>query len=96
MNWHVYIVQCSDNSLYTGITKDIDRRILEHNEDDKKGARYTRTRRPVNMVYKEACGDRSQASSREYQIKKLSRSEKLRLFGVEKDNSKRCKNHNKT
>ncbi|MFT5573317.1 MAG: putative endonuclease [Cryomorphaceae bacterium] len=81
MNWKVYILRCADNSLYTGITTDLERRLTEHNSDNKKGARYTRARRPVNLVYHEACEDRAQASSREYQLKKLSRKQKLTLAG---------------
>ena len=77
--WYVYIVQCSDKSLYTGITVDIDRRVLEHNTSNK-GAKYTRPRRPVQLVYSEAYEDRSSASKRESAIKKLSRAEKLTLL----------------
>ena len=77
--WYVYIVQCSDDSLYTGISTDIDRRILEHN-NSKKGAKYTKTRRPVNLVYSEQHTDRSTASKREYYIKKLNRKDKLNLI----------------
>ena len=77
--WYVYIVQCSDDSLYTGISTDIARRILEHN-NSKKGAKYTKTRRPVNLVYSEQHTDRSEASKREYYIKKLTRKDKLNLI----------------
>lgn len=77
--WYVYIVQCSDKSLYTGITVDLDRRVLEHNTSNK-GAKYTRPRRPVQLVYSEAHEDRSSASKRESAIKKLSRAEKLTLL----------------
>ncbi|MDB9836342.1 MAG: endonuclease [Candidatus Arcticimaribacter sp.] len=79
--WWVYIVACSDGSLYTGITTDRERRIAEHN-DSKKGAKYTRNRRPVDLVYSEMHPDRSTASKREYEIKKLSRVEKLKLIGT--------------
>ena len=79
--WWVYIVACSDESLYTGITTDRERRIAEHN-DSKKGAKYTRNRRPVNLVYSEMHPNRSTASKREYEIKKLSRAEKLKLIGT--------------
>ena len=68
--WHVYIVYCKDNSYYTGITTDLSRRIDEHNSP-KKGARYTRTRRPVELVYSEKAASRSIATRREMQIKKL-------------------------
>ena len=78
-DWYVYILKCSDNSLYTGITVDIERRVGEHNTS-KKGAKYTRSRRPVQMVYYETHLDRSSASKRESAIKKLSRSEKLILL----------------
>ena len=78
-DWWVYIVTCSDESLYTGITTDRERRIVEHN-DSKKGAKYTRNRRPVDLVYSEMHPDRSTASKREYEIKKLSRAEKLKLI----------------
>jgi len=78
--WWVYIIKCSDESFYTGITTNLERRILEHN-DSKKGAKYTRNRRPVNLIYSESHPDRSTASKREYHIKKLSRLEKLKLTG---------------
>jgi putative endonuclease len=77
--WYVYILQCSDGSLYTGITVDLDRRLDEHN-NSKKGAKYTRARRPVQMMYSEIYENRSLASKRESAIKKLSRSEKLTLL----------------
>lgn len=77
-NWFVYIVRCSDGSLYTGITTDIDRRIHEHNTSNKASA-CTRARRPVSLVYREVVQTRSLASKREYQIKQLSRKEKLKL-----------------
>lgn len=80
MSWKVYILRCADNSLYTGITTDVERRLQEHNSDNKKGARYTRARRPVDLVYQEQYDDRAEASSRECQLKKLSRSEKIRLI----------------
>ena len=73
------MLQCADNSLYTGITTDVERRVMEHNTDNKKAARYTRVRRPVTLVYQEACEDRAHASTREYQLKKLARIEKLKL-----------------
>ncbi len=79
MNWYVYLLQCADNTYYTGISTDLQRRLREHNEDDRKAARYTRARRPVSMVYFELCSDRSSASSREYEIRKLSRNRKNQL-----------------
>ena len=78
--YYVYMVQCADNSLYTGITTELERRVKEHNES-KKGAKYTKVRRPVYLVYSEKHPDRSTASKREYEIKKkMSREEKLKLI----------------
>jgi putative endonuclease len=68
--WYVYIVRCSDSSYYTGITTDLSRRLSEHNSVHG-GARYTRPRRPVTLVYHETANSRSAASRREYQIKQL-------------------------
>ena len=79
-HWFVYIVQCADNSLYTGITTDIERRLNEHNHHDKLGARYTRHRRPVRLVYQEQLSSHSQALCREHAIKKLKRKEKEQLI----------------
>lgn len=76
--WFVYILQCADNTLYTGITTDVERRLHQHNHT-KTGAKYTRVRRPVNLVYQEACESRSAAAKREYQLKKLTRDEKINL-----------------
>ncbi len=77
--WHVYIVECADGTLYSGITTDLDRRINEHNESDK-GAKYTRAKRPVALVYSEVHTDRSTASKREYELKQLSREKKDSLI----------------
>jgi len=77
--WWVYIVRCSDGSLYTGITVDKDRRVNEHNTSNK-GAKYTRPRRPVQLVYSEKQENRSLASKRESTIKKLTRNDKLSLI----------------
>ena len=79
ITWFVYILQCKDNSLYTGITTDLKRRIEEHNSSDK-GARYTRNRRPVSLVYSETKKNRSEASKRESAIKKLTRNDKIALI----------------
>lgn len=78
--WSVYIVRCADNSLYTGIARDIHQRIAAHNGDGSKGARYTRSRRPVELVYQEVLPGQSEALKREYSIKQLSRAEKLQLI----------------
>ena len=75
-DWFVYIVRCADDSLYTGITKDVDRRIQEHNEGNKLAAKYTRARLPVVLVYQEVCESRSAATKREIEIKLLSRKDK--------------------
>lgn len=68
--WFVYLVRCSDNSLYTGITTDLSRRLQEHNSSPL-GAKYTQSRRPVNLVYWESFPDRAAAARREYQLKKF-------------------------
>ncbi len=75
-DWFVYIVRCADDSLYTGITKDVDRRIQEHNEGDKLSAKYTRARLPVVLVHQEMCESRSAATRREIEIKCMTRKEK--------------------
>jgi len=80
-SWFVYILRCADDTLYTGIAKDVKKRLAQHNTDDKAGAKYTRARRPVELVYSEGCDSRSEASKRECAIKKLSRGEKLLLIG---------------
>lgn len=79
-SWYVYMVRCADDSLYTGITTDVARRLDEHNGAVAGGARYTRARRPVVLVHSEAVEGRAAAASREAAIKKLSRPEKLALF----------------
>ena len=80
MNYYVYIPQCADDTLYTGIATELERRVEEHNSSEK-GAKYTRARRPVKLVYSEIFPDRSSASKREYEIKKkMNRAEKLQLI----------------
>lgn len=76
--YHVYILQCGDKTLYTGITTDVARRLKEHQEG--VGSNYTRARGAMRMVYSESHPDRSAASRREAQIKKLSRTNKLALI----------------
>lgn len=76
--WFVYMLKCSDGTIYTGITTDVDRRVGEHN-NSPKGAKYTRVRRPVELIYSDLHDDKSSASKREYQIKQLSKSQKLLL-----------------
>jgi putative endonuclease len=76
--WYVYILECSDGSLYTGCTNDVNKRHAVHNSG--KGAKYTRTRLPVKVVYSEKAENRSEASKRESAIKKLSRVGKIQLI----------------
>jgi putative endonuclease len=83
-SWFVYLLRCADNTLYTGITTDLKRRLDEHNGENssKKGARYTRHRRPVVLVYSETLATRASASQREYAIKQLSRTAKDQLISA--------------
>ena len=76
--WYLYILRCGDGSLYTGITTDIDRRMEEHRSG--KGAKYTRGRGPLTLVYTETAASKSEALKREHAIKQLSRGEKLALI----------------
>lgn len=78
MVYYVYIVECSDGSLYTGTAKDVEKRVLKHNSG--KGAKYTRTRRPVVLKASKSFLDRSTACKEEYRIKKLSRNDKYLLI----------------
>lgn len=87
MTWVVYILECADNTLYTGITNDLDERLAKHNAGN--GAKYTRGRAPVKLLYVEDQNNRSAASKREFQIKAMSREDKLKI--TEKRNQK---NHN--
>lgn len=75
---YTYILKCSDNTLYTGWTNDLEKRLKAHNAG--KGAKYTKTRLPVEMVYYESFEDKIDAMKREYAIKQLSRKEKLKLI----------------
>ena len=77
MIWHVYIILCSDDTLYTGITTDIDRRLREHATG--KGAKYFRGRRPKELLYLEGWHNRSSAGKREIEIKKMKRADKCLL-----------------
>ncbi len=79
-NWQVYILECADGSLYTGIATDLPRRLLQHNGELFGGPKYTRGRRPVTLRWSDTAADRSAALQREAAIKKLSRQEKLRLI----------------
>ena len=77
--WYLYILRCADGTLYTGITTDVARRFVAHRKG--RGAKYTRGRGPLELVYREVCGTHSQALKRELEIKALSRQEKLALLG---------------
>jgi len=78
--YHLYILECADKTLYTGITTNLDRRIDEHN-DSRLGAKYTLARRPVKLAYSKKFKNRSAASKEEARIKKLAKYEKLKLIG---------------
>lgn len=77
MSWYVYMVRCRDNSLYTGYTNDPQRRLAVHNAG--KGAKYTRSRLPVTLVYEQACPDRQSAQKQEYALKQLTKAQKEAL-----------------
>ena len=80
-NWYVYMVRCNDGTLYTGITNDLEKRVDAHNSG-KDGARYTRSRRPVELVYSQQVESKSAAAKLEYQFKKLPRSKKKKLIAL--------------
>ena len=80
--YYLYILRCRDKTLYTGITTDLKRRVAEHN-GEKKGAKYTRARRPVKLVFSKKFKSRSSAAKEEYRIKRMTRAEKIKLI---KDN----------
>ncbi len=79
-SWYVYLLECADGTLYAGVTTDPSRRLRQHNGELVGGARYTRARRPVRMVYQEACADRQAACRREAEIRTYSRRRKLNLL----------------
>lgn len=81
--YYVYLLRCSDGSLYCGYTVDLDKRVSQHNSG--KGAKYTRARRPVELVYRECFATKSEAMKREAAIKKLSRQQKLDLIKEDLD-----------
>lgn len=80
--WYLYILRCGDGSLYTGITTDVEKRLEAHRSG--KGAKYTRGRGPLELVYRELCGTHSQALKRELRVKAMTREEKLLLAEVER------------
>ena len=77
--WYVYILECADQTLYCGITTNLTRRLSEHNQTSR-GSKYVRPRRPARLVYFETVESRSEAQSREFQIKRLKRNQKLELI----------------
>lgn len=79
MAYFIYILKCSDGTLYTGSTNDLEKRVKVHNEG-KTAAKYTRSRRPVKMIYSEKFETKSEALKREWEIKKMEREEKMLLF----------------
>ena len=78
-SWVVYLLKCGDNTLYCGVTNDLNRRLCQHNGEIKGGAKYTQARRPCELVYQEVCEDKSTAMKREYDIKQFSRIQKEQL-----------------
>ncbi len=80
--WSVYILRCSDNTLYTGITNNLGKRIKSHSSG--QGSKYTRSRLPVELVYQEQAENRSEATRRELEIKGLSRGDKMKIIGCRK------------
>jgi putative endonuclease len=74
-DWFVYMLRCADNSLYTGVTTDVERRVVEHNAE-KSVTKYTRVRQPVSLAYQEKAESRSEACKREAQLKKLPKKDK--------------------
>ena len=74
------MLRCADDSLYTGVTTDIEKRLRQHNGQEKNGAKYTRARRPVELALQETCTDRASAQRREAEIKRLSKADKQLLL----------------
>lgn len=87
--WYLYILRCADNTLYTGITTDVARRLEMHRRG--KGAKYTRGRGPLELAYQEVCGTHSEALKRELEVKALSRPEKEGLICLETNISREIK-----
>ena len=79
-SWQVYLVKCADGTLYTGVAADLERRLLQHNGQLAGGPKYTRGRRPVQLLWCAAAANRSEAQQREAAIKKLPRGDKLKLL----------------
>jgi UV DNA damage endonuclease len=91
-SWYLYILKCNDSTLYTGITNDLSRRLVQHNSGT--ASRYTRSRLPVSLVYQEPCRGRSSALRKEYRMKQLSRKEKEEYI-KEKKQDIRARNRRK-
>jgi len=83
--WYVYMLRCADDTLYTGIATDLQRRLQEHNSDPRLAAKYTRSRRPLTLVYAEQASDRAAACRRERVIKRLPRRRKQALIAANDD-----------
>ena len=81
--WYLYILRCKDDTLYTGITTDVEKRLEAHRSG--RGAKYTRGRAPLELVYRETCGSHSDALKREHQIKALSREDKQKLIVTDRN-----------
>ena len=79
-NWNLYMIRCRDNSLYTGITNDVNKRFNEHQNDNKRCAKYLRGRRPLSLVFKQNIGSKSKATKVEREVKKFSKERKERLI----------------
>lgn len=80
VTWWLYVIRCRDDSLYTGVTTDVQRRFAEHQQQGPKTARYLRGRAPLQLVFCVSVGERGQALKMEYRVKQLSRSEKLSMI----------------
>ena len=80
VTWHVYMLRCADGTFYTGVARDLERRLLQHNGERAGGPKYTRGRRPVQLVWSELAPDRSSAQQRETAIKRLKRRDKLNFI----------------
>ena len=80
--WIIYILECGDNTLYCGITNNLDNRMRQHRSEIKGGAKYTRSRQPFKIAYKEEVATRSEALKREHVIKKMTKSDKASLINI--------------
>jgi len=81
-SWSLYIIRCRDGELYTGVTTDVNRRFVEHQGGGPRAAKYLKGKAPLQLVYQELVGSRSEALKREIQVKKLSRQQKLALLNA--------------